>query len=101
MIKKDSFRAKWLRFINSGLSYCMHCGLPWNKCESKSVMYTKNRGCFVTCKECWKECSLEELNKYYTDIYFNWLKDGYKEHNLCEILTAVKKEYNLTEDISK
>lgn len=99
MIRKDSIKAKYLRFVNPSLSYCKHCGLPWNHCESRSVEYSNGRGCFAVCTDCWKECSLEELKGYYTDIFNNWSKQGHSNKGEIEIINkAVERDFNNSKD---
>lgn len=87
-----------LRLLSPGFGYCECCGLPWNFCETKAVYYSETSGTFSTCDVCWNNSTLDELKKYYTNVY-NKQKEqiinaGYKmDHTLTHLLDCVTKEY--------
>ena len=85
-----------LRFYNPHLSYCSKCKLPWNWCNSKSVMYSKHSGTFATCDYCWDNSTLEELKKYYTEVYKMQEKQASLDHTLEHLLKSVEKEFYYT-----
>lgn len=80
-----------IRWFNPTYSHCSHCGLPWNIVEEKSIMFTKHKGFFIVCIDCWKICSLNQLKKYLIKCYIKNWNDGTLEIRL----EALKKEYNL------
>jgi len=90
-----------LRYLNPNYSYCSKCGLPWNWCKSKTVMYSETRGTFATCKHCWDNSTLEELKQYYAETYRmqqrSLIGTKYKmEHTLEHLLKCVEAEYERT-----
>lgn len=95
-----------LRYFNPGFSSCKKCGLPWNFCRNKTVYTDTNSGTFATCDVCWENSTLDELKKYYTDVYINQYKGsvffGFEmEHTLEHLLNCVEEEYSKTNIISK
>lgn len=90
-----------LRYLNPNYSYCSKCGLPWNWCKSKSVMYNSHSETFATCQYCWDNSTAEELKQYYTETYRmqqrSLLGTQYRmEHTLEHLLKCVEAEYELT-----
>lgn len=90
-----------LRYLNPNYSYCSKCGLPWNWCKSKSVMYNSHSGTFATCQYCWDNSTVEELKQYYTETYRmqqrSLLGTQYRmEHTLEHLLKCVEAEYERT-----
>lgn len=90
-----------LRYLNPNYSHCSKCGLPWNWCRGKSVMYNSTSGTFATCNYCWDNSTLIELKKYYTETYKmqeRSLEDsGFSmNHTLEHLLKCVEDEYHKT-----
>ena len=72
--------------------------MPWNHCNSKSVMYSENRGSFATCDVCWNNSTLDELKIYYGKLYReqenSLVRTVYNMDHTCEhLLKCVEKEY--------
>jgi hypothetical protein len=99
--KRTKVVSSILRSLNLGYSHCEKCGLPWNHCKNKTVMYTDYCGIFATCDVCWDNSSLEEIKKYYTQVYNGHkrssLQHGYEmDYTLDQLLDCVKMEYYKT-----
>lgn len=100
-IKRSFGIPKLLKFISLGFSYCRKCGLPWNFCNPKSVMYSVCSGIIAVCDFCWDNLSLEELKDCYTSMYIKQKNSlynaGYEmDHSLELLLYHVELEYNKT-----
>ncbi len=97
-IKRTIIISHILREKNPTFSYCEKCGLPWNHCKSKTVMYSQNKGSFATCDVCWNNSTLDELKIYYAQLYRDQenslIGTRYKmEHTREHLLKCVEKEY--------
>lgn len=83
-----------LRYFNPRYSFCNKCGLPWNWCNTKTVMTSEHCGTFATCDYCWKHSTLAELKQYYTICYeMQCRTGGDMEHTLKYLLRCVEIDY--------
>ena len=97
-VLNDSATSAILRGVYPGYSYCSGCGLPWNKCESKSVNTSLSNGTFATCIDCWNKLSLDDLKWCYTQAYNMQKKSSSypMKHTLDHLLKCVEEEFNKT-----
>ena len=86
----------FFRMISPGFGYCMKCKLPWNHCESKSIMYSHSSGTFATCQYCWDHSSLDELKSCYSMVYSEQYRQSGKlgmGHTRQHLLDCVERDY--------
>ena len=80
-----------LRLENSSYSSCHRCGLPWNKCESKSITYFETkvttRGIFAMCTYCWDHSSLDERLHHYKTLWY----ENNNRWNYCYDWSVIEK----------
>ena len=84
-------KATILRITNPRYSCCNKCGVPWKYVDTHCINWTKNRGVFYMCEDCWKESTIEErliiskiaYEKYHKHTDINWIAicDSIKKGN--------------------
>lgn len=97
-IKRIKIVTFFYRIFNLSYGTCSICGLPWNKCKSKSVPTGLGSATFATCQYCWDNSNLHDLQFHYTNLYVEqtkqMIRSGYTiDHTLKYLLDSVKAEY--------
>lgn len=74
----DSTRARIARACAPGYSYCMRCGMPWNRVDGHTTRYTETSGCFPLCEGCWTLLGHPEARiEYYAALIDEWERCDY------------------------
>jgi hypothetical protein len=88
------FRAGIEQWCALGYSTCEKCDRPWKFVNGHSIMYNDYQGTFAVCDECWANSTLDELKKYYTEVYQMQLKQGMKDDHYKALINSVEKNFN-------
>jgi hypothetical protein len=69
----DGARARLARALAPGFSYCLRCGMPWNRVRGHDTPYGGGRGCFPLCEDCWTLLAHPEARiEYYGALLDLW-----------------------------
>jgi hypothetical protein len=55
-----------------GYSACLHCGLPWNFVEHRTIMYSALGGMFPLCIKCFAKLPIEKIDYYIDSVIASW-----------------------------
>lgn len=74
----DTPRAKMLRLIAPGYSWCLRCGVPWKFTREHVTNYSSTSGIFPLCKYCWTLLGSPEARiEYYKMLVDDYEAKGY------------------------
>jgi len=80
----DSPKAKWARRVSPGYSFCLRCGMPWNRVKNHTTWYSgdvdkpDSHGCFPLCEDCWLLLGSGEARiEYYATLIDEWAAMGH------------------------
>lgn len=104
-IKRFKIIVFFFKLISPGFGRCGVCGLPWNRCNEKSVNTTQFSGTFSTCQYCWDHSSFDLIKKSYSKTYdqqyYSLIKmnmhlgtNEKMSHSKEHLLKCVETEYN-------
>jgi hypothetical protein len=75
----DSLKARIARAAAPGFSYCLRCGMPWNRVKNHTTWYAgspdrpASSGCFPLCEDCWLLLGSPEARiEYYGALIDEW-----------------------------
>lgn len=79
-LKLKQSKGKLLQKLFPGVSCCHRCLHPWINIDHRhTVEYDHGSGHFALCETCWKETTIEEKIKYYTQSeQIKWYPDRKK-----------------------
>lgn len=93
LVKKVPVSVVIEQILAPSYSTCGKCKRPWKYIQSHCTNYTKSRGMFPLCENCWTELETPlRRMPYYRKLWLSWHQWGHKVEAKWEnIETAVLK----------
>lgn len=93
--KREGFNVIRLQRLNLNLGTCNRCGLPWNECSSKTIIYEQGRGIFAMCTFCWDQSDLEERLHHYKTLWYSHRNMWNDNYDWLIVEANIRKESEL------
>lgn len=74
--------------VMPGYSTCHRCFRPWSICDGHVTNYSRHRGCFPLCTDCWGELTPSDRLQFYRQLWNEWRGQGHKDDSTWEQIEA-------------